>query len=359
MFYFQFFFIEFHKLKFFEHIPFYIKTRPEHVSYKIFYFYFLFLMKSLRLAIKKHQLFFDVPIQERLSLSMPINKNRFFLLVEKTTTKDYQVSLDTFLQLINGKVVAHAHSDDPCSILFKTGPSLNDSIFNFNGFTFDAKITSNEKNIAESKISCKTKFPNPFTEKEDEIFAKPSIKGIFLERPFNFHNIDLQFKTTFKYRDFGLSFLLGKSPFVLKISPFANSWFGQHYLGLNFGPQGFSPALASYFTYNQFEFSLNTEFSDRSIHLHTIYSLDQIGKFGGSFEVKHIGHGPEFVAKVASDIKIDENSNIKLVACSNRKISAQITVPYNNFLKMVFASELLVKGNKPYTRFGASIFFYQ
>ena len=314
-------------------------------------------MKSLRLDIKKHQLFFDIPIQERLSLSMPINKNRFYVLVEKTTTKDYQVSLDTFLQLINGKVVAHAHSDDPCYILFKTWPSFSETYFN--GLSLNTKITSNEKNIAESKVSYKTKFPNPFSPKDEEIIAKPSIKGIFLERPFNFNNIDLQLKTTFKYRDFGLSLFLGKTPFSFKISPFAIGWFGKHCLRLNFGPDGFSPALASYFTYNQFEFSLNTEFTDRSIHMHTIYSVDQIGKFGASIEVKHIGHGPEFVAKVASDIKIDEDSNIKLVACSNRKVSAQLTVPYNNFLKMVFASELLVKGNKPLTRFGASVFFYQ
>lgn len=307
-------------------------------------------MKGLNLELAKMRRLFLIPIEEKMSLSAPMGKNRFTLLLNKTCNNDFQVSLDTFMHLDNGNIIAHAHSDDPCSIIYKS--SGNEA----NKFSFFAKTTSNDKNIASGKLSYILGFQHPIN--MDLIRVRPSIKFVVVERPFEWSNIDLRVKSSIKYRNFGVSFAVAKSPLTFKISPFLEM-FGKHSVSLRFGKDTLIPKFASSFSYENFTFAANSEYKDRSIHLFGTYDEENVGKFGVCLEVKHIGHGPEFLAQAVSDLKVGEDSNIKIVAGTNRIVSAELTVPYKGFMKMVFAGELEFKTRKPVARFGANINFYK
>lgn len=291
-------------------------------------------MKQVRKLLQETKGFFQVPIKKKLCFNAPVLDNSFTLQLEKPNEKDVQVCVNTTLKFKNGYILATAHSDNPCSILFKAHdlyPKLN----------FSTIISSNEKNTIITNASYQASI--------GKVSVIPKIKL--------FSSYDFNCKTILKYEHMALTALYRNSERSLTLMPCYNKY-GWHALSFKIINFKLIPEMYSIIPFNNFRFAISTYYPTRTISFCTIYNYKDQHKIGGNFEIQHMGHGVEPLLMLSCIHKIGSDSQIKYVLRTDQKASFELKIPYENFMKMTFTGSFeYSRTNKLQSNFGAVIVF--
>ncbi|EAY18949.1 hypothetical protein TVAG_146920 [Trichomonas vaginalis G3] len=299
-------------------------------------------MKQLKVILAQTKKLFNIPIQNKLCFNAPVMNNNFSLQLEKPSQKDVQMCVTTNLKFKNGLIVATAHSDNPCSILFQTNAI-------YPGVKFTTNISSNEKNTIISKVSYCTIYKN--------MIFTPKVKVILQDKPYNYLNTDVHFKTNVNYYGCGFTALFKKLEQSFTLIPYIRK-FGHHAISLKFKNYKVVPEIYTIFPYEDFQFAFHTFYPTRSLSFYSIYHPNLRNLFGANFTISHIGHGPEYLFMIGCSHNIGNDSSIRYVLRSDSKASFELNVPYKNFLKMTFTGNFeYSRANKLNSNFGAVIIF--